>query len=136
MRAYIALSYSHRHLLEKEISQVSLVLKKAGFEVFVFVDNYQFQKEEEKDMMQAACREIDNSHLLVAETSYKEIGIGIEIGYAKGRGMPVIYLRKEAAEHSTTASGISDCQVVYSDLNKLEQGLVFALKALRPWFPV
>ena len=53
-------------------------------------------------MMDHAMRDIKNSKVLIAETTYKGIGIGIEVRYAKAKGIPVIYLRQKNAEHSTT----------------------------------
>lgn len=71
-------------------------------------------------MMQQAMKDIDSCDLLIAETSDKVIVIGIEVGYARAKGKPVIYVRHHNAEHSTTISGISDFQIIYinpKDLN-------------------
>ena len=65
-------------------------------------------------MMQQATADISNCDLLIAEVSEKAVGVGIEVGYAKGKRKPVIYVRQASAEHSTTASGISDYSIVYS----------------------
>lgn len=74
-------------------------------------------------MMQQAMASIDDCDLLIAETSEKAIGIGIEVGYAIAKGKQVIYIRNKNAEHSTTVSGTSDFQIVYDDANDLEQQL-------------
>jgi nucleoside 2-deoxyribosyltransferase len=87
------------------------------------VDQYSFKAEEEKQMMQRAMEAINQSHWLIALASEKAIGIGIEAGYAKGKGKPVIYIRHIEAEHSTTLSGISDHQIIYVDLQDLAQKL-------------
>ena len=81
-------------------------------------------------MMQQAMRDIDHCDVLIAETSHKGIGIGIEVGYAKAKGKPVIYLRHQDAEHSTTVSGISDFQIAYSDTNDLQKQLCGILKGI------
>lgn len=78
-------------------------------------------------MMQQAMDDIDKCSMLIAETSDKAIGIGIEAGYAKAKGKPVIYLRHKDAEHSTTLSGISDIQIIYSDTDDLATKLTNAL---------
>ena len=67
--------------------------------------------------------EIDRCDLLIAETSEKGIGIGIEVGYARAKGKPVIYCRHQEAEHSTTVSGMSDFQLVYQDTEDLKTKL-------------
>lgn len=136
MRAYIAVSFNHRAELDKEIRQVCHILEKAGYNPFVFVDKYAFKKEEEKSMMETAMMELGKSHLLIAETTYKEIGIGIEAGFARAKGIPVIYLRKNTAEHSTTLSGISNYQVIYSDSEDLDNNLQLVLQQVPGRAPV
>ena len=78
-------------------------------------------------MMQQAMLSINDCDLLIAETSDKGIGIGVEVGYAKAKEKPVIYMRNKSAEHSTTVSGISDFQVVYKDVTELKQLLSDAI---------
>jgi len=78
--------------------------------------------------MQTAFSAIDKSEILIAEVSDKAIGIGIEVGYAKAKNKPVIYLRHTVAEHSTTVSGSSDYTVIYADTSKLQKQLNEILK--------
>lgn len=79
-------------------------------------------------MMVTAMQEIDNCDFLIAETSVKGIGIGVEAGYAKGKNKPVVYLRHQQASHSTTVAGISDYQLIYTDSTDLEQQLPGIIK--------
>ncbi|MEO5581154.1 MAG: nucleoside 2-deoxyribosyltransferase [Saprospiraceae bacterium] len=74
--------------------------------------------------------DIDHCDILIAETSNKGIGIGVEVGYAKAKGKPVIYIRQKDAEHSTTVSGISDFQMIYSDSNNLKNQLTDIINQL------
>jgi nucleoside 2-deoxyribosyltransferase len=128
MKAYIAISYAGRYQLKDELETICHALKDEGIESFVFVNQYQFRPEEEKLMMQQAMKEIDHCDILIAAASEKAIGIGIEAGYAKGKGKTVIYIRQEAAPHSTTLSGISDHQIIYSDLHHLSDQLSICLR--------
>ncbi len=128
MKAYIAISYAGRYQLKDELDTICHALKDEGIESFVFVNQYQFRPEEKKLMMQQAMKEIDHCDLLIAAASEKAIGIGIEAGYAKGKGKTVIYIRQEAAPHSTTLSGISDHQIIYSDLHHLSDQLSICLR--------
>ena len=91
--------------------------------LFVFVDNYKFDLTEERQMMKQAMADIDNCDILIAEISDKGIGIGIEVGYAKAKDKTVIYLRQKDSEHSTTVSGISNFQIIYSDTSDLKKQL-------------
>ena len=120
MRAYIAVSYSKRKLVDKEITLIIETLNTFDISSFVFVDKYKFNTSQEKQMMLQVMKDIENCDILIAETSEKGIGIGIEVGYAKAKGKIVIYLRHQNAEHSTTVSGISDFQIIYSNNKDLQ----------------
>jgi nucleoside 2-deoxyribosyltransferase len=128
MQAYISISFSKRKELEKEVQAIKNALQKCGISGFVFVDEYQFSAKQEKKMMQNAIEDIEKSAILIAETSEKGIGIGIEVGYAKAKNIPVIYMRNSKSEHSTTVSGIADFSIIYSDEKDLEEKLEEILK--------
>jgi len=128
--AYIAISYSKRNEMAEELTVIKEVLMTSGINPFVFAEQFQFDPAQEKEMMQEAMRQIDAADLLIAETSDKAIGIGIEAGYAKAKGKPVIYVRNQKTDHSTTLSGISDQQVIYSDINDLREQLLKTLQKL------
>ena len=130
MKAYIAVSYSKRKLVDKEIALIIETLNTFDISPFVFVDNYKFDILHEKQMMSQAMKDIENCDILIAETSEKGIGIGIEVGYAKAKGKIVIYLRQQNAEHSTTVSGISDFQIIYSNSKDLKIKLIDTLNQL------
>ncbi len=130
MKAYIAISFSRRKLMDKEIAAIIGILDEFKIASFVFVDHYKFDLSEERQMMQQAMAEMDNCDLLLAETSEKGIGIGIEVGYAKAKGKPVIYLRQQDAEHSSTVSGISDFQIIYLDIIELKKKLADILREI------
>ena len=122
-KAYISVSFRKRESLDKEITAIVDTLKEFNAAAFVFVDQYKFDPSMERQMMKHAMNNIDQSDLLIAETSEKAIGVGIEVGYAKAKGKPVIYMRHVNAEHSTTVSGISDFQVEYESVFDLQSRL-------------
>lgn len=130
MQAYIAISFSNRKFLQKELDAIIDALKTCSIMPFVFVDNFSFSPGMENEMMQQAFAAIDKCDLLIAETSDKAIGIGIEVGYAKAKNKPILYLRNENAEHSTTVSGTSDFKIIYSDADNLKKQLVGILTTL------
>ena len=123
MKAYISVGFSQRKQLDKEITTIIETLRSFEIDPFVFVDNFRFEANEEREMMSEAIKAIDNTDILIAETSEKGIGIGVEVGYAKAKNKPVIYLRNKNSEHSTTVSGISDYQIIYKDRNDLKKQL-------------
>jgi nucleoside 2-deoxyribosyltransferase len=114
-KAYLAISYSNRKLFNKEVSSLIELCKMNDVELLSFVDKYNFKENEEKEMMKTAFLEIDKSDFLIAELTTKSIGVGIEIGYARAKGKPIIYLRKKNSEYSTTASGSSTYSIEYEN---------------------
>ncbi|EHQ41252.1 nucleoside 2-deoxyribosyltransferase [Myroides odoratus] len=130
-QVYISCSFALRKALEPELQTMKEVLLSHQYQPWVFVEHYTFTAQQEKEMMQQAMQDIENSAFLLAETTDKGIGIGIEAGYAKALKKPVVYLRKETAEHSTTLSGLSDYQIIYQDTTDLANQLEEVIKALR-----
>lgn len=132
MRAYIAVNYSKKEYLSEELCVITTTLEEFGIQSIVFVNTYQHTSiDDEKTMMQQALADIDQCDWLIAETSYKGIGIGVEAGYAKAKNKPVIYMRKKDAEHSSTVSGISDFQIIYTDMEDLKKQLINVIQVLR-----
>ena len=129
-KGYLAISYSYRKHFDKEIECLKKLFNKNNIELLVFVDKYDFKTYQEKKMMSTAFNEIDNADFLVAELTTKSIGVGIEIGYAFAKEIPIIYLRKKNAEYSTTASGSSTYTLEYEsviDLSELIEKLIIKL---------
>jgi 2'-deoxynucleoside 5'-phosphate N-hydrolase len=123
MKAYVSVNFSKRKSLDKVIASIVDTLNDFKISSNVFVDNYKFDLAQERQMMAQAMADIDNCDILIAETSDKGIGIGIEVGYAKAKSKIVIYVRHQDKEHSTTVSGISDFQIFYLDTNDLKRQL-------------
>jgi nucleoside 2-deoxyribosyltransferase len=130
MKAYISVSYAKRKFLDRELDTIIEVLKNLEVAPFVFVDNYRFDLTQEREMMQQVMADIASCDLLIAETSDKGIGIGVEVGYAIAMNKPVIYIRQKNAEHSGTVSGISNYQIVYSDPDDLKKHFVDTMKRI------
>ena len=122
-KAYIAVSYSKRNLYEPVLLAIAGVLGNAGINAFVFADEYTFTEQQESTMMLQVMKDTDDCDLLIAETSDKAIGIGVEAGYAKAKNKPVIYLRQQNAAHAATVAGISDFQVIYNGTDDLQDQL-------------
>ncbi len=130
MNAYISISYSKRKILDTALCTIINTLKQFKIEPLVFVDVYQFNAKQERQMMQQAFAAIDQCDILVAEASDKAIGIGVEVGYAKAKGKPVIYIRHTDRDHSSTVSGVSDFHIFYIDVNDLHTQLTHIAQQL------
>lgn len=129
--AFLSISYKSKNALSSEIDTIVDVLNKAGFNTLVFAREFSFPPTQEKEMMQKALAEIKKCNIFIAEASTKAIGVGIEVGYAYALGKKIIYLRKKQAEYSTTAGGIADKQIIYSNNDELKTKLEKALSKLR-----
>lgn len=130
MTAYISLSYSKRKSADLVINAIAETLRELGIMPVIFVDLYKFDISKEKEMMQQAMVDINACDFLIAEVSEKAIGVGVEAGYAKGIGKPVIYVRRKDAEHSTTVAGISDYQVVFENVKDLQSQLLSVINCI------
>ena len=128
MKAYIATGYSNRQHDSDIINCIVSTLANLQMQSLIFVDAYVFAADQEKEMMEAAMKAIDDCEILIANGSHKAVGVGIEAGYAKAKGKLVIYIRSKHNDHSTTLSGISDHQVVYESLDELVLLLHHVLK--------
>ena len=131
MNAYIATSFSNRLNDESIINCIVHTLDNLQIQPLVFVDTYSFSATQEKEMMVAAMKAIDDCEILIANGSHKAVGVGIEAGYAKAKGKLVIYIRSNLSAHSTTLSGISDKQIVYESLDDLALLLQHALQNVK-----
>ncbi|MEM6284515.1 MAG: nucleoside 2-deoxyribosyltransferase [Chloroflexota bacterium] len=127
--AFLSISFQHRKKIPEVIQTIKKVASINDIELVVFVDQYVFQQDEERQMMAVSRNDIDRSDFVLAEVSHKAVGVGVEVGYAVGTGKPVIYMRQEKAEHSTTIAGISTHHVIYSSVTELEEKLQAVIKA-------
>ena len=118
-KAYFAINYSRKAEFEKEVSALNRLFSKNNVELLVFVEKYNLKPNEEEVMMKTAFNEIDSSDILIAELSVKSIGVGIEIGYAYAKNIPIIYLHKEGTEYSTTAYGTATNSIKYKNIDDL-----------------
>ena len=112
---YFGISKSSRIHFDKEINQLKKCLAKHSIELLVFVDKYEFKLDQEKEMMTIAFEEIDSSSFIIAELTKKAIGVGVEVGYAFAKQIPIIYIKRKDANHSTTVEGCSDYSIEYEN---------------------
>ena len=122
-RIFVSLSYDNRSNLSEQIEVMKAVAHEFGYDLFVFVDAYDFPADAMNEMMETAFCEIRSSDVVIAEVTRKAIGVGIEIGYARGIGKPIIYMRHKDASYSTTAAGTATFEVMYGDVLDLADKL-------------
>lgn len=106
---YFATSYSKR----SEFRDIYDLLTSAGYIVMAPIYDYVGKTDDFQALMQHSFDLIDKCDLVVADITYKEIGVGIEIGYARAKGKMTVYLRKEGSEVSTTSQGTANVSFEY-----------------------
>lgn len=129
-QAYIALSFHHRQDLAPIVEVIRDCLHAVGINPVVFVELYQFDASQEREMMTQALDTLRSSDLIIAEVSHKAIGIGIEIGYAVAHRLPIIYLKHQNAEHSTTVGGVATHSITYTTPTDLKESLQDRLRIM------
>lgn len=115
-KVFVSIAYKSRETFASELQAIVELLDSLGMAPTVFVCEYQ-------EMMQTALRHIRESALLIAEVSHKVIRVGIEIGYAVALNIPIVYLRKSTAPHSSTVEGVAGCAITYENLADLKNQL-------------
>lgn len=128
--AYLGISKSNRVNFDLEIAAIKDCLKDRHINLMVFVDKYNFELGQEKEMMRIAFDEINKSDLVIVELTKKAIGVGVEVGYAVAKNKPIIYLKRKEANYSTTVGGCTDYLIEYTDENQLKIKLNKILESL------
>ncbi|MEM7368333.1 MAG: nucleoside 2-deoxyribosyltransferase [Bacteroidota bacterium] len=129
-KAYFGISLSNRPRFDAEIDQLKRCLASFQYSLFVFVDVYSFTADQATEMMQTAFRDLDASDVLIVELSKKAIGVGVEVGYAVAKGIPIIYLKRQEASYSTTVGGSADYFLAYNGLTELEEKMTEVMKKM------
>lgn len=74
----------------------------------------------EKEIMRETFSKIDLADLVLIDLSEKGVGLGIEVGYAKGKGKTVIVTVKKGTEVSATIRGTADRIIEYESISELK----------------
>lgn len=127
---FISVSFEHLNRLKLVLDVISKVVREAKLKPYIFAQEYQPIQIDYKKMMESALSKIDKSVCVIAELSYQAIGAGIELGYAKAKGKPIIYLFNKKAKQSTTTTGISDGVIDYRNLEDLQYRLSPLVRSL------
>ena len=95
-----------------------LLVDRFNLEVYAFVFDFN-EKVNDKKLMDRALAKVDESDVVIVELSNRSVGVGIEAGYAKAKGKPVVYLHKKGTEIKQTMNGIADVVITYEDTKNL-----------------
>ena len=112
-KVFISYDFSNREKYIDFHRKLKIYLEKENNQVYSFVfDNHQKFKND-KSMMDKALNKIKENDVLITELSNKQIGIGVEVGYAKALKKEIIYIRKKNSEYSKTVGGVASLIIEY-----------------------
>jgi len=123
MRAYIAVKYHEDNSNREHIEAISSVLEKRGFETVCITRDLERWGEVHFDagpLMERTLREIDASDVVVVDLTEKGVGVGIEVGYAAAKNMPIITIAGTGSPISETLRGISREVFEYNQYDDLD----------------
>jgi nucleoside 2-deoxyribosyltransferase len=83
------------------------------------VEKWGKEKFDSQELMQKTFAEIDSSDIVIVELSEKGVGVGIEAGYARAKGKPIITVARRGSDVSETLKGISHEVFFYQDTSEL-----------------
>ena len=132
MRAYISVDSETRKLLGKEIIALGMAMGSANVEHFIFVDKYTMETGQEAEFMQKAMKEIDSSNFIIVEATKVNVTSCVELGYAKAKRKPIVYLQKAEAETNEVLFALSNFHILYSSPKDLFDQLSEFLKNVLP----
>lgn len=132
MKAYISVDTETRKSLGKEIIALGMAMGSANVEQFIFVDKYTIEPGQENEMMQKAMKEIDSSNFIIIEATKINITSCIELGYAKAKRKPIVYLQKAEADTNELIFALSNFHILYTSPKDLFDQLNEFLKNVLP----
>jgi nucleoside 2-deoxyribosyltransferase len=113
-KVFICYSYGNREKYREFHEKLKEWMSGMGINVYSFVFDYT-EKSDPKTMMRFVKNEIDSSDLLLGELSDESVGVGLEIGYAHGKGIKTGYLYKVDSFNDPVIAGIVDYVIEYSN---------------------
>ncbi len=132
MKAYISVDTETRKLLGKEIIALGMAMGSANVEHFIFVDKCPMEAGQEAEFMQKAMKEIDTSNFIIVEATKVNVTSCVELGYAKAKRKPIVYLQKAEAETNEVLFALSNFHILYSSPKDLFDQLSEFLKNVLP----
>lgn len=132
MKAYISLDATARKLLGKEIIALGMALNSANVEQFIFVDKYTWEVGQESEMLENAMKDIDSCNFIIVETSHLNVTSCVELGYAKAKRKPIVYLQKEGIQTNEIIYALSNFHIIYDTPKDLYDQLSEFLKNVLP----
>ncbi len=122
MKIFLSIKYHNDHRNRDLIEQITQALQPhCVICIARDVEEWGEKKFDSRELMQRTFDEIESSDIVVVELSEKGVGVGIEAGYARAKGTPIITVTRRGSDISETLRGISREVFIYEDAGELEK---------------
>lgn len=118
MKIFLSIKYYDDMRNRSLIEQICTGLEKKGISTFVFardIQNYEKCKLSPREIMETAFKQINNSDALLVDASELSIGVGIEVGYAYGKNIPIYLVAHKEAYVSNSVKGVAQKSLFYEN---------------------
>lgn len=119
---YFGIKYHPDNRNRNVIEEFEQSFLQHGMKSYCVVRDMEFWGKQEfsaQEIMQETFSKIDSSDLVVIDVSEKGVGLGIEAGYAKAKGIKLIITAKIGVEISTTILGTADQIIKYETVSEI-----------------
>jgi nucleoside 2-deoxyribosyltransferase len=127
MKAFLSIKFWGDDRNREQVEAIISAIEGAGYDVFCFrrdAEEWGKNRFTLEEMMRLTFEKIDRSHLVIADVTDWPIGVGVEAGYAHGKGVPVICICPEGKPVANTVAGIAKRLVKYEDGEDLKSKLI------------
>ena len=127
VRVFLSISFPGNYRNREHVEAVIAAIESASCSVFCFVrdaEDWGQKRFEPEDMMRRTFAQIDESHFLIADVADWPIGVGVEAGYARAKGIPVICICPTTKRVASTVAGLAAHTIAYEDYGDLAKKLV------------
>lgn len=132
MRAYISVSPDYRKKLSKEFIALGMALSGVNADAYIFADRHQCLEGEEQAYLSHAMQQIDASNFLIVEATHPSVLSCIELGYAKARKKPIVYLQHSDAKVEKLMAALGNFHILYESPKDLFDQMTEFLKNVLP----
>lgn len=122
MKIFLSIKYHEDHRNRELIEDIAQALQPHRVICIARdVEEWGKKKFDAAQLMQRTFAEIDSSDIVIVELSEKGVGVGIEAGYARAKGKPIITVARSGADISETLKGVSREVFLYQDKGEVEK---------------
>lgn len=133
MKAFLSIKFWGDDRNREDAERICRVLERLGLTVYCFrrdAEQWGELRYAPSEMMERTFAEIDSADIVIADVADWPIGVGVEAGYAHGKGIPVVCIAPSSSRIAGTVAGISVGVIQYEGYDDLETRMSVLLSAL------